>query len=819
VTDVLGQSLQTSLSVGAGSPLVNNTYTYDPATDRLVSILQTGSFVQAKSVIFAYQPDINALASITRYLGNAAQLVATSGYVLDARGLITNIDDVLASGATFNSYTLSYNANRQLFTSVSNTGTATYGYDTRNQLTSVTYTDPTMPAEAYIYDASGNMVSSQRITGTVIGTNNQITQTGQSVYNYDKEGNVTQRIDNAAHQVYDYTWDDRNRLTEVVMKDFSGNVVSTAAYTYDGLNRRVAEAIDGYYPSHTSTTRYFVYDGSAVLMEFLDPDGAAGAAAPAPAVAYLRGVTAGVILAQDGGSPGSVYWYLADQQGTVRDFITSAGALALHANIDAFGNILALSNTNTGLNHFFDGQEWDGAIGLYHLGARYYDPNLGRFMSQDPMGLAAGDSNLYRYAGNDPVNRADPTGMWSQPSQGPFEQATHDWATVDAEKEGNTAFWTSLLSFQTRKYDISTQKNDFGNFETVRSTSWDIGNAASFFAQKSWDFTVGFGSGLLNLYGQLLQTVADIGRMTYAWATGTKATYQSELFKLGQSVKEGKVGIMGAGLSLIAAPFIGVVQLGAAIFSGDARKAGELTAGTLPWPTSLGRLGVIGAKWGTIGLKAAVLEEAAGMLGKARSAGAGLLEAFQKEGVVGMAGATAHGGFGLISGLGGSLGRAFWESAAPWTHDEAGKLTGLIPGVFNGAKDLLNLTVGASARLAGHVLGNIAGEVRGLGGVSNWTGRGVAAAFGNGIRKTASESWTGLKNWVGDSIFNAARGDRSAIKQAGSDTIASKIMSEERFDKVVRHLCRSPGQERRRLGRGRQCTGGGYSSAGRGRRR
>ena len=56
------------------------------------------------------------------------------------------------------------------------------------------------------------------------------------------------------------------------------------------------------------------------------------------------------------------------------------------------------------------GQQYDQQTGLYYMRARYYDPALGRFLSEDPIGIAGG-LNLYAYAGNDPVNQWDPTGL------------------------------------------------------------------------------------------------------------------------------------------------------------------------------------------------------------------------------------------------------------------------------------------------------------------------------------------------------------------------------------------------------------------------
>jgi RHS repeat-associated protein len=59
------------------------------------------------------------------------------------------------------------------------------------------------------------------------------------------------------------------------------------------------------------------------------------------------------------------------------------------------------------------GYEWDcfADTGLYHVGARAYDPRTARWLQRDPIDASSGDPNLYRYCGNDPVNRADPSGL------------------------------------------------------------------------------------------------------------------------------------------------------------------------------------------------------------------------------------------------------------------------------------------------------------------------------------------------------------------------------------------------------------------------
>jgi RHS repeat-associated protein len=68
----------------------------------------------------------------------------------------------------------------------------------------------------------------------------------------------------------------------------------------------------------------------------------------------------------------------------------------------------------------FTGREWDPETGLYYYRARYYDPKVGRFLSKDPVGFAAGP-NYYTYVLDNPVNRVDPSGMY----QCTYAIATH----------------------------------------------------------------------------------------------------------------------------------------------------------------------------------------------------------------------------------------------------------------------------------------------------------------------------------------------------------------------------------------------------------
>jgi RHS repeat-associated protein len=93
--------------------------------------------------------------------------------------------------------------------------------------------------------------------------------------------------------------------------------------------------------------------------------------------------------------------------------VDNTGQVLDHITYDSFGNVTSQTHPMAGLRYLFAGREFDSSIGLYYNRARYYDPRAGRFLSEDPA-RSGGDRNLYRYAGNDPVNLVDPRGRAGQ---------------------------------------------------------------------------------------------------------------------------------------------------------------------------------------------------------------------------------------------------------------------------------------------------------------------------------------------------------------------------------------------------------------------
>jgi RHS repeat-associated protein len=185
-----------------------------------------------------------------------------------------------------------------------------------------------------------------------------------------------------------YTWDYRNRLTKVT----SGSQV--VEYLYDAEDKRVGKKING------TTTEKYVYDGADIAL-VVDSAGTL-------VERYLFGDGVDNVLSREKG--GAVVWSLGDRQGSVVDLVDEGGNVLNHFVYDSFGN--RTGDTTVEFRFGYTGRELDGETGLYYYRARYYDPTMGRFISEDPAGFGAGDTNLYRYVGNNPTNATDPSGMW-----------------------------------------------------------------------------------------------------------------------------------------------------------------------------------------------------------------------------------------------------------------------------------------------------------------------------------------------------------------------------------------------------------------------
>ena len=107
---------------------------------------------------------------------------------------------------------------------------------------------------------------------------------------------------------------------------------------------------------------------------------------------------------------------------------------------DGYGNVLTETNPSFGDRYKFTAREFDSATGLQYNRARYYDPTIGRWTSQDPLGFDGGDANLYRYVGNHPTISGDSLGLEEKAKKvDPAESAEARRAGSDAQEDTRQA--------------------------------------------------------------------------------------------------------------------------------------------------------------------------------------------------------------------------------------------------------------------------------------------------------------------------------------------------------------------------------------------
>ena len=431
-----------------------NSYTYD-ALNRLTQLDQgaTGSAsVAEKRVDFSYNA-IGQFTSIARFNdldGGSGDEVATSTYSYDTLGRLTGLayknggtnlftpyewscDNLSSAGlgvsisadgrvAAIASAAAGSGLGR-ITQFVSADGTSDYTYDATSQLTAADH--DYQSDESYSYDANGN----RTMTGYDTGTNNRLTNDGTYSYTYDDEGNRITRTNDTTYEITEYEWDHRNRLVRVTEKNEYEDITQVVEYTYDVFNRRIARAVDTTSPFTLTDAAIesYVYDdngiapnpfdvdtsNSNVVLDFLDPDGS-GSQPSTLNSRQLFGPAVDQILAQENvsesiSSADRVLWHLADNLGTVRDLVKNDGTLGEHYKYDSYGNVISGDTSVT--RYLFTSREYDPATGLQYNRARWYDTETGRWMSEDLLGLVAGDAHLTRYVGNSPTNRIDASGL------------------------------------------------------------------------------------------------------------------------------------------------------------------------------------------------------------------------------------------------------------------------------------------------------------------------------------------------------------------------------------------------------------------------
>ena len=267
-----------------------------------------------------------------------------------------------------------------------------FAYDAQGRLASRSV--DALVAESAVWDANGAWTSVTDVAGTravTVDDADRVTLLGAIAYGYDVGGRRASRT--SGGDVTAYRWDSLGNLMGADLPD--GTAID---YVYDGLNQRIAKKVDG------AVTQGFLWRDPLSPIAELDAAGAVvsrfvyGEAATTPA--YIE-------------KGGATYRLVLDHRQSVRLVVdVDTGAVVQRLDYDAFGRVL--TDTNPGFQPFgFAGGLYDADLGWVTFGVRHYDPETGSWTRPDPIGFAGGVTNLYLYAGGDPMNRIDPDGRFA----------------------------------------------------------------------------------------------------------------------------------------------------------------------------------------------------------------------------------------------------------------------------------------------------------------------------------------------------------------------------------------------------------------------
>ncbi|MCG8448857.1 MAG: hypothetical protein MI725_04650, partial [Pirellulales bacterium] len=393
-------------------------------TRQLADAANSANGIQDKVVDFSYSGD--ELTGIAR-TANLGAFRFDTDYRYDGAGRLAGImhSKLSAVGpqlSAFTTYGYQYDAAHRItgqatthdtalgvFSQLAALDTETFGFDAAGQLTQDAQ-------RSYQYDANGNRTTG----GVVTGDHNRLTEDADYTYTYDNEGNLTRRTHKISGSSIDYTWDHRNRLINVLHG--SSPTGPGIFFRYNANDQLVHKQVlnietpqlPGFDP--VLSEEHYVVDGAHRVLTYSAQTGEL-------ANRYVRNPLTDQLLTDElfdgsGQQLAETYWAATDHLGSVHQLLDGVGAVVEHREYDSFGAIdqvfsaLGYDVGTIGLQSdvAHAGRFWDDDVQLYQNRARWYDPAIGRFISEDPIGFADGP-NVYRYAGNDPVNFVDPTGL------------------------------------------------------------------------------------------------------------------------------------------------------------------------------------------------------------------------------------------------------------------------------------------------------------------------------------------------------------------------------------------------------------------------
>ena len=294
--------------------------------------------------------------------------------------------------------------------------THTHAYDDAYRLTEATDSGPSYDFD-YVYDAANNRTQSEESGAArtfYTDDRNRLTSSSgggeTDYYTYDANGNLTLGYNYQGRKNTTYTWDDINRLIKI-QTDADGDFSfesgdKQAEFAYDGLSRRYRAKES----THNGTTwaldrtDYFLWAGNDIVQKRVDGTSEDDVKNNYYPMGESRHTS---------GSNKTDYYYTLDHLGSIRELLDSSGNIKSSYEYTPYGTRTQLVTSGAlEVDFGFTGHWFHERSGLYLAMFRAYDANLGRWISQDPLGEMI-EQNLFSYVGNGPIVMNDPLGLFS----------------------------------------------------------------------------------------------------------------------------------------------------------------------------------------------------------------------------------------------------------------------------------------------------------------------------------------------------------------------------------------------------------------------
>src|SRR5690606_788144 len=242
---------------------------------------------------------------------------------------------------------------------------------------------------------------------------NHLLEDADYTYSYTTNGQLAEKVSKTSGEKTQYDWNIEGKTVQTTVRKADNSIKAQIVSKFDPFDRRIVRI------SGSDEVRY-AYEGEDIIVEFGADDSIRAIYLHGPGIdepnAMVREINGNGIFDES-----ELFFYSQDHLNSVHDLTDFQGKPVQRYNYSAYGET-KVEKTNPDQTaklvhniYGYTSREWEQETGDYYYRARTYNPEMKRFLSEDPIGFNGGDANLYAYVGNSPLMYNDPSGkFWGE---------------------------------------------------------------------------------------------------------------------------------------------------------------------------------------------------------------------------------------------------------------------------------------------------------------------------------------------------------------------------------------------------------------------